>query len=101
MSQIKLTQTKDSDVLTNTITLDEIIKKYNLNNLSLIKVDIEGGEEHILNQLFEFSTSKKVPVYISFHYTWWNDKNLDRFTFLNVYQKKKIIETPFCSILFY
>jgi FkbM family methyltransferase len=100
MSQIKLTQTKDSDILTNTITLDEILKKYKLTNLSLIKVDIEGGEEHIINQLLELSNSKNVPVYISFHYDWWIDKNLDRFPLLNASQKTLIINSPFCSILF-
>jgi FkbM family methyltransferase len=92
MSQIKLTQTKDSDILTKTITLDQIIKKYNLNNLSLIKVDIEGGEE--------YSKLNNVPVYLSFHYDWWNDKNLDRFEYLNNDQKNQIISNPFCSILF-
>lgn len=99
-SQIKLNQTKDSDILTKTITLGEIIKKYNLDNLSLIKVDIEGGEEYILNDLLEYSKSNNVPVYISFHYSWWNDKNLDRFLYLNNHQKNQIISSPFCSILF-
>lgn len=100
MSQIKINQTNNSDVLIQTITLDEIIKKYNLNNLSLIKVDIEGGEECILNNLLEYSTLNNVPVYISFHYNWWIDKNLDRFIYLQSHHKNHIISSPFCSILF-
>jgi FkbM family methyltransferase len=100
MSQIKLSETNNSDVMIKTITLDEIIKKYNLNNLSLIKVDIEGGEEYILNDLLEYSNSNIVPIYISFHYDWWIDKNLDRFLHLQSHHKTQIISSPFCSILF-
>lgn len=100
MSQIKLNKTNDSDILTKTITLDEIIKKYSLNNLSLIKVDIEGGEEYILNDLLDYSYLKNIPVYISFHYDWWLDKNLDRFMHLQSNHKNQIINNPFTSILF-
>ena len=100
MSQIKLSKTNNSDLIIKTITLDEIIQKYSLNNLSLIKVDIEGGEEHILNNLLEYSNSNNVPIYISFHYDWWVDKNLDRFLYLQNEHKTQIINSPFCSILF-
>jgi len=100
MSQIKFTKTNDFDVFKKTITLDEIIKKYNLNNLSLIKVDIEGGEEYILNDLLEYSNTNNVPLYISFHYDWWVNKNLDRFLYLQNHHKNQIISSPFCSILF-
>ena len=98
-SQIKLTQTTDFDVLTNTITLDEVIEKYKLNNLSLIKVDIGGGEEYILNDLLEYSKINNVPLYITFYYERWNDKNLDRFLHLNKDQKEQIVSSPFSSIL--
>jgi FkbM family methyltransferase len=100
MSQTKLEKTKDEDIFVNTITLKEIITKFNLNNLSLIKVDIEGGEENILNDLLEHSKSNKIPIYISFHYDWWNDKNLDRFTHLNDLHKNQIKTSPLSSILF-
>ena len=99
-SQIKLSKTKESDILINTITFEEIIKKYNLNNLGLIKVDIEGGEENILDILLEYSITNSIPIYISFHYDWWNNKNLDRFKYLNSFHKEKIINSPFTSILF-
>lgn len=98
-SQLKLTQTTDSDALINTITLDEIIEKYKLNNLSLIKVDIGGGEEYILNSLLEYSKLNNVPVYITFYYEKWNDKNLDRFVHLNTEHKEKISSLLLCSIL--
>jgi FkbM family methyltransferase len=85
-----------------TITLDTIIKNYDIDvaNISLIKVDIEGGEENILDELFDMRIKHEVPLYISFHYCWWNDKNLDRFPFLSEQNKKDIIANPFVSILF-
>jgi FkbM family methyltransferase len=86
--------------ISNTITFNEIIEKYKLNNLSLIKVDIGGTEEDILNNLLEYSNTYKVPIYISFYYERWNDKNLNRFSNLNEYQKENIISSPCSSILF-
>lgn len=85
-----------------TITLEDIINEYliNIKDISLIKVDIEGGEENILNDLIQFNKEYRVPLYISFHYSWWKDKNLDRFTFLNSNIKNKIMENPFVSIVF-
>ena len=77
-----------------------IINNINPNEISLIKVDIEGGEEFILNDLFILNAKYKMPLYISFHYDWWKDKNLNRFDFLTESQKNKIVTQPFCSILF-
>jgi len=94
--------TTDEYYLAETITIRNIIEKYqiNLSEISLIKVDIEGGEENILNGLFYLHSQYNIPVYISFHYTWWKDKNLNRFTFLSSNIKKQIISNPFTSILF-
>ena len=85
-----------------TITLQRIIEDNNINpnEISLIKVDIEGGEENILNDLFSIHEKYKTPLYISFHYSWWNNKDLDRFSFLTSIQKYKIKSDPFTSIIF-
>lgn len=92
----------DEYYVVETITLETIIKKYNIDvtNISLIKVDIEGGEENILDELFDMRIKHEVPLYISFHYCWWNDKNLDRFSFLSEQNKEDIIANPFVSIFF-
>ena len=86
----------------NTITLEQIIQTYQINipEISLIKVDIEGGEENILNDLFDMRVKNNIPLYISFHYTWWKDKNLERFGFLSENVKNQIINNPFISIFF-
>ena len=84
-----------------TISLQSIINKYNIKqgDLSLIKVDIEGGEEHILEDLFRIHKEYQVPLYISFHYEWWNNKDLNRFSFLSEELKNNITCNPFISIL--
>ena len=85
-----------------TISLESMIKEYNIdvNNISLIKVDIEGGEEFILNDLFILREMYNIPLYISFHYNWWIDKNISRFSFLTTDHINNIINNPFITILF-
>jgi hypothetical protein len=87
--------------LVDTITLESIITNYQINpsEIGLIKVDIEGGEENILNDLNDIYTKYKIPIYVSFHLTWWNDKNLDRFEWLSDTIKNQIQADPFGSIL--
>jgi FkbM family methyltransferase len=88
--------------LAETITLENIIEKYQINvsEISLVKVDIEGGEENILNELFDIHVKYSIPLYVSFHYSWWKDKNLNRFSFLSSNVKNQIISNPFTSIIF-
>jgi FkbM family methyltransferase len=92
----------DSVYLINTITINKIIEKYNINasEISLIKVDIEGGEENILNDLLNINKLYKIPLYVSFHFDWWSDKDLNRFELLTENQKNEIRYNPFTSILF-
>lgn len=92
----------DEYYLIDTITVKSIIENnnINMNEISLIKSDIEGGEEYILNDMYEIHEKYNVPLYVSFHHSWWKDKNLDRFEFLTETQKKMIMENPFTSILF-
>ena len=85
-----------------TITLNRILEIYNIdpNEISLIKVDIEGGEEYILNDLYNMYKEYNVALYISFHYTWWKDKNLKRFDFMTEEMRNNIENNPFTSIVF-
>ena len=92
----------DEYYLIDTITVKSIIENnnININEISLIKLDIAGGEENILNDIYEIYKKYNIPLYVSFHYTRWKDSNLDRFEFLTEIQKKLIIDNPFTSILF-
>jgi hypothetical protein len=86
----------------NSNTLETIIKNNNidLSNISLIKVDIKGGEENILNTLYDIHIKYGIPLYISFHYNLWNNKNLDRFHYLSEYNKNIIASSSTCFIHF-
>ena len=82
---------------------EDVIKDYlypNLNNISIIKVDILGSEELILNDLLEFYEKHKIPILISFYYDLWNNKDISRFNLLSDEYKSKIIQTSLISILF-
>jgi FkbM family methyltransferase len=83
-------------------TIQSIISQHHINpqDISLIKVDIEGGEEYILRDLHLIHSIYNVPLYIRFHYDWWKDKNLDKFSFLTDKHKHDITNCPFISILF-
>lgn len=88
--------------LKDTITIDSILKQNNVSptDISLIKVDIEGGEENILYDIFNIHDKYNVPVYIRFYYSQWSDKNLDRFTFLTHEHKSSMMSDEFVTILF-
>lgn len=94
--------TSNEYYLIETITLNTFIEENNIDpkEISLIKVDIEGGEENILNDLYNLYKTYGIPLYISFHYDWWIDKNLDRFHCLSDHHKISIINDPFITILF-
>jgi FkbM family methyltransferase len=92
---------KDYTFYIETITLETIIKNYDIDisNISLIKVDIEGGEENILNTLYDIHIKYNISIYISIYYSLWNDKNLDKFLYLSEYNKN-IIATSAKSFIF-
>jgi len=94
--------TNDSSNTVKTITLEAVINDYNINpnDISLIKVDIEGGEEHILNDLYKIYDKYNINLYISMHYAWWTNKDLSRFTFLTEEHIQSIQDNPFISLLF-
>ena len=101
-SQIHKNETLDHSIKVKTITINNVLKKYNINpnDISLIKVDIEGGEEEILNDLYNLSDKHKIPIYISMHCKWWKNNDLNRFTFLTQDHKNRIKNNPFVNLLF-
>ena len=79
MSQSRINPINTNDYKLDTVTFKEIIEKYKEERISFVKVDIEGGEENILEDLFKYSSSFNWKVWLSFHYAWWNNKDLNRF----------------------
>ena len=85
------------------ITLKTFIEKYNINpsDISLIKINISGSEEDILQDLLDFHKTNGVPLYISFFIPYWKNKNLTRFNHLTKKQIDTLTKNPFSNILFY
>ena len=92
----------DSGHSVNTISIHALLldAKIDPSTISIIKVDIEGAEEFILKDLYSLHTTYDIPLYVSFHYPFFKDKNLDRFDFLTEEQKGIIRDHPFPSLLF-
>jgi FkbM family methyltransferase len=61
---------KSNIIETETITLDTLLEEHNINpkDISLIKMDIEGGEFIVIPHLKEFLKKYKPTFYISLHY---------------------------------
>lgn len=70
------TDYRDSHIIT-TISVDDIIKNYNLNRISLMKVDIEGYEYELIENLSEDTLSKIDKIFLEFHQTHDRNKRID------------------------
>jgi FkbM family methyltransferase len=81
-SQTKTVSDNNADYLIDTINIFNIIENTNPNNIGLIKVDIEGGDEDVFEELISVESNYGWKIWISFHYGWWKDKNVRRFEHL-------------------
>jgi FkbM family methyltransferase len=79
VSQVKNEKKYSEDYEVGTITLNSLIDGYDKEKILFVKVDIEGGEENILNDLIELGVRYKWKIWISFHFHWWENKNIQRF----------------------
>jgi hypothetical protein len=67
---------------------------------SFIRVDIQGKEEDILSDLYDIHIKYKTTLFINFSYSKWNNKDIDRFSFLTLRATEIIRVYPSCYILF-
>ena len=92
-------QIYDSSTETNnsyqipSISVFDLLNQENISpsDIALIKVDIEGGEEFILQDLLQLYIDHKVPLFISLHYDWWSDKS-------SIFQEPLQSQLKQCSI---
>ena len=82
-------------------------------NVALVKVDIEGGEQHILVDLLKLCRARGIPLLVSFHLSWWDVQpgafTFDDFlvaagefyhsSFIN-HLRAVVLNNPFESVLF-
>ena len=84
-----------ADVLIDTITIDTLIKEYDIdvNDINLIKLDVEGGEKIIIPHIKEFLNIHKPTFYISLHYCYLRDEEVVEIvnTLFEIYDKCFIV----------
>lgn len=92
MSCIKPEVSSPFDYTMKSLTLKQILFETIYSNtalscrkIGLIKCDIEGGEENILEDILHFAYYNKIPVYMSFHVDWWRSKKVSDFEYLFSY----------------
>ena len=109
VSQIDTNKSTELDYPVTTISFNSLIQRCG-DNLSAIKVDIEGAEEHILDQILNYLRTTTTPCIVSFHYTWWRHHRLDQFDFTGIRAetldqqflpdvKQWILKDPFISVV--
>lgn len=106
-SQLRL-EGKPNDSAMTTISLSDILDGMGRKDVGFIKVDIEGGEESIIPTLFEEASKIGCPIWLSFHVSWWNDTNPERFKkwfkLSSNIDTDELISTlyrsPMCDVLF-
>lgn len=87
---------------TSSFSLNCFIESENIDSdeISLVKINIEGGEENILAELYSAHKLNNITVCVIVSYNKWVDKNLERFPFLTVSDKEKIQERSMAKIMF-
>jgi FkbM family methyltransferase len=100
MSQCRVSSLNERDYSIDTITLKDIISLCEeKDSIKFVKVDIEGGEENILGDLFVYGSLHKWKVWVSFHYAWWKNKDINRFqSLLPLLKRVEINNTEFDSL---
>tara|TARA_Y100000389_G_scaffold78668_1_gene75453 strand:+ start:18078 stop:18842 length:765 start_codon:yes stop_codon:yes gene_type:complete len=66
--------------MTDSITIEKLFSLENLDptNVSLIKMDIEGGELIVIPAIKNFLEKHKIPIYISIHYCFLKDNHISK-----------------------
>ena len=93
---------KNYTIIKKNIMINGIINDYNidLKDISLIKINIKGSEENMLNDLSELYYKHSIPLHISIYYNLWKNKNLNRFMFLTQELKEIIKNNSSIDLLF-
>ena len=70
-------------------TLDNYCKSKNLNNITFIKIDVEGMELEVLDGGVEIINENKPALFIEVNETKYNEKNLSIRPYLHKFEKEK------------
>lgn len=53
-------------------SISDLFDEYKIENVSLVKIDIEGGEALILETVGPFLAERKIPMVVAMHQPWWS-----------------------------
>jgi FkbM family methyltransferase len=81
-SCVKAATDNDHDYRVKSITFNQFIRKYTETRVSLIKCDIEGGEEDVLEDILYYAWHNQCDTHLSFHCHWWKNPDVSRFASL-------------------
>jgi FkbM family methyltransferase len=84
------------------LSFSEFIRDNNisLSDIGFINIDIDGLEENILLDVYEFCINSNIPIYVTIYYEKWINKDLNRFEFLTENHKREIQSNHVTSFLF-
>jgi len=101
-SQSKKQSDDINDYSIDTISIFDLLKIVEPTDIEFLKVDIEGGDEDIFEEIITVGSNYGWKIWLSFHYGWWKNKDVSRFTHILKFIKKvrmDEIEIPVESIL--
>jgi FkbM family methyltransferase len=67
-----MTQLSDTGREVQCWTLPDLFDWYDIENVSLAKMDIEGGESIVLEHAAPFLAGLGIPLFVSMHEPWWS-----------------------------
>lgn len=53
-------------------SISDLFDEYQLKNVSLVKIDIEGAESIVLETVGPFLAELQIPIIVAIHQPWWN-----------------------------
>ena len=103
MSQIKKERTCEVDIEGQTITFNKILELCD-RPIGLIKIDIEGGEENLVEPILKYAQENRTCVHLSFHINWWQNQDINRFAEIFGDRTNELISLlkiqPFAAVFF-
>jgi hypothetical protein len=69
------------------MALEDFLKNKNMENINIIKIDIEGGEEYIKNGLDYISKLSGINILLSLHTPFWTNKEKTAKMLLEQFEK--------------
>jgi FkbM family methyltransferase len=81
----------EKSIKVNSLTIEKLIERYNIEDCNFIKMDIEGGETILLPSMMDYLRKNKPTLYLSLHPNWFRDMEKDSRIITNVLMTYKYL----------